>query len=437
MNVISGWGRYPRFPATEVFPGSKEELLKILESHSNSYIARGNGRSYGDPSVNQNLTVNMTKFNKLLEWDPQNGNLIAESGVLISDVIKFLMPEGWFPFVTPGTKFVTLGGAIACDIHGKNHHCEGSFGNYVNWLEIIDSENKIIRCSAEENADLFFWTIGGMGLTGVIIKCSIKLKKIENGWISQRKIVNNNLEETLNSFYENEDSTYSVAWIDCLGKKENFGRSILILGEHAKYSEASSRPLMFPRQIKQYLSVPCELPSFFLNNISISIFNSIYFYLNRVKKFSIVHWDRYFYPLDAIKNWNKMYGKKGFFQFQCVLPLETSQKGYTEILKTIQKESSGSFLAILKKFGKGNGYLSFPSEGFTLALDFKISAKNIDAAKQLTQIVSNYNGVIYLAKDALLSPSDFTDMLGQEKLNEFKAVTNKQCVSEQSIRLKL
>jgi FAD/FMN-containing dehydrogenase len=434
--MINGWGRYQRVNALEEFPESEKDLISIL-SNASSYIARGNGRSYGDPAINPSLTVNMTKFNKFLEWDLEKGNLVAESGVLISDLIKFLMPKGWFPYVTPGTKFVTLGGAIACDIHGKNHHSEGSFGKYVNWFEILNKEKKIIRCSPNENADLFYWTIGGMGLTGIITKCSIRLKKINNGWISQKIIVNNNLDETLSSFYENDDSTYSVAWIDCLGKKKNFGRSILILGEHAKHNEISAQNNLFPKPIKQFLSVPIEPPSFFLNNISISIFNSVYFFLNKRKKHSIVHWDSYFYPLDSIKDWNKMYGKNGFFQFQCVLPPEASMKGYTEILNTIQKESSGSFLAVLKKFGKGNGYFSFPNDGFTLALDFKISSQNILVAEKLTQIVKKYNGAIYLAKDALLNSSDFTDMIGQEKLNQFRTFINRQCISEQSIRLKL
>ena len=180
MNKISGWGRYPRVNVTERFPESEEELIKITENHSDSFIARGNGRSYGDSAINRNLTINMKKFNKILEFNVNDGSLVAESGVLISDVIKTFMPKGWFPFVTAGTKYVTLGGAIACDIHGKNHHSDGSFGNYVNWFEILNGENKIIRCAPDENSDLFSWTIGGMGLTGIITKCSIKLKKIEN-----------------------------------------------------------------------------------------------------------------------------------------------------------------------------------------------------------------------------------------------------------------
>lgn len=437
MSTISGWGRHPRVDVAEALPRSEEELLKILSSNPSSYIARGNGRAYGDPAINKDLTITMTKMNKFLEWDHENGHLTAESGVLISDVIKFLMPRGWFPYVTPGTKFITLGGAIACDIHGKNHHQEGSFGNYINWFDLVDNKNKIIRCSPEENKELFYWTIGGMGLTGVITKCSIKLKKIETGWISQRVIPNTNLDETLESFYENNDATYSVAWIDCLGRKKNFGRSILITGEHSKINDLSGNSPIFPKSLKQHFSFRFDLPSFFLNNFFISIFNHIYFFMNKRKDASHVSWDSYFYPLDSIKDWNKMYGKKGFFQFQCVLPVKNSKEGYTKILKLIQAESSGSFLAVLKKFGSGNSHFSFPVDGFTLALDFKVSNKNIKVASKLTNIVSQYKGSIYLAKDALLNSSDVIDLMGAEKIQQFKTYANNHCMSEQSIRLKL
>ena len=233
MKNLSGWGRFPKFYTKELIPKSESQLFEIL-TNNKSFIPRGNGRSYGDSAVNKNITINMTKMNKFLNWNQNSGELIAESGVLIADIIQTFLPKGWFPFVTPGTKFVTLGGAIACDVHGKNHHKEGSFGNYVNWIEIVIGNNKIIKCSPSKNSKLFHWTIGGMGLTGIIIRCSIKLKKVESGWISQKNIINKNLDETIKSFYEHEDSTYSVAWIDCFASGNSFGRSILMLGEHVK-----------------------------------------------------------------------------------------------------------------------------------------------------------------------------------------------------------
>ena len=207
MNELSGWGRFPKIKTKELIPQSESELLEILR-HSESYIPRGNGRSYGDSAINKNLTVTMTRMNRFLKWNQESGELVAESGVLISDIIDTFLPRGWFPSVTPGTKFVTLGGAIACDVHGKNHHKDGSFGNFVNWIEIFNNKNEIVRCSPNENSELFHWTIGGMGLTGVIIRCSIQLKKVESGWIKQQTVVNNNFNETLKSFYEQKEATY-------------------------------------------------------------------------------------------------------------------------------------------------------------------------------------------------------------------------------------
>lgn len=437
MNKISGWGRCPKYDVNEVFPDSEKDLLNILSKNPNSFIARGNGRSYGDSSINKELTISMTKMNKFLSWDSTNGILVAEAGALISDIIEFLMPQGWFPTVSPGTKYITLGGAIASDIHGKNHHLEGSFGRHVNWIEIVNDQNKIIRCSPNENVNIFNWTIGGMGLTGVITKCSIKLRKIETGWISQKVIANDNLENTLNSFYENNHYLYSVAWIDCLSDKKKFGRSILILGDHVKKNKLLKTQEIFPKIKKQLISFPFEMPSFFLNNFFVSIFNNIYYHLNKRKKTSLISWDNYFYPLDSIKNWNKMYGRNGFFQFQCVIPLESSKEAYTKMLRLIQKESSGSFLAVLKKFGSGNEYFSFPEDGFTLALDFKNSDRNIKTASKLSKIVSEYNGSIYLAKDSLLQSIEFKNIYGKNKISEFQQFKNIHCSSMQSQRLGL
>jgi hypothetical protein len=273
-----------------------------------------------------------------------------------------------------------------------------------------------------------------MGLTGVIIRCSIQLKKIESGWIEQHTIVNNNLNETLESFCEHQDATYSVAWIDCLATGKSFGRSILMLGEHAKADELHSETIIYPKRKKQVISFPCNAPSFLLNNFTVLLFNKIYFNLNKTKQPSHVHWDTYFYPLDSIGNWNRMYGKKGFFQFQCVLPKEQSEEGYTKILSTIQNKSSGSFLAVLKDFGSGNGHLSFPREGLTLALDFKASKKNIAVGKQLIDIVNNFGGSFYLAKDAIMSVAQFNQSFNK---SDFLRYRNVSISSEQSTRIEL
>ena len=433
MNELSGWGRYPKIKTKELTPQSESELLEILR-HSESYIPRGNGRSYGDSAINKDLTITMTRMNRLLQWNQDSGELVAESGVLIADIIDIFLPRGWFPYVTPGTKFVTLGGAIACDVHGKNHHKDGSFGNFVNWIEIFNNKNEVVRCSSDENSELFHWTIGGMGLTGVIIRCSIQLKKVESGWIKQQTVANNNLNETLQSFYEHKEATYSVAWIDCLAKGKSFGRSILMLGEHAQKSEVDAKPSNYPKRKSKKITLPFDAPSFLLNNFTVSVFNKLYFNLNKNKQSSYVDWDTYFYPLDSIGDWNRMYGKNGFFQFQCVLPRELSEQGYTKILSTIQNKSSGTFLAVLKDFGSGNGHLSFPKEGLTLALDFKASQKNIEVGKELTDIVNNLGGSFYLAKDAIMNSIQFKNDFNKEEFSEHR---NTSIKSEQSIRIKL
>ncbi len=435
LKTLSGWGRFPKIKTNELTPSSLDELLEILNDQRGALIARGNGRSYGDSSINQNLTITMTKINKFIEWNSAKGELTAESGTLMSDIIEFCLPKGWFPFVSPGTKFVSLGGAIASDVHGKNHHKEGSFGEYVEWLDIIDETNQIIRCSRKENPDLFHWTIGGMGLTGIITKCCIKLKKIESGWISQKTIINHNFEETLQSFYENENATYSVAWIDCLSKGKNFGRSVLMTGEHSKKEDIPRNLELFPKGKNQNLSLFFDMPGFLLNNLTISIFNKFYFNLKKFFSKEIIHWDSYFYPLDSIKNWNRLYGKDGFFQFQCVLPESNSSQGYIEMLSIIQNESSGSFLAVLKNFGSGKKTLSFPEKGFTLALDFKATKKNIQATKKLIKIAIGLNGKIYLSKDTLMDKNDFRNQCRDQQIESMRNFSNNRFQSEQSERI--
>ncbi len=410
MKTLYGWGRYPKIKANIVYPNSIEELTRIIKNKPGSLIARGNGRSYGDASINKNLTVSTLKLNKFINLDNKKGELIIQAGVLFADIIDICLPKGWFPYVTPGTKFITVGGAIASDIHGKNHHLEGSFGNFVNWFEIIDINGKLQRCSNLENKNLFDLTIGGMGLTGIITKCSINLRKVQSGWIKQKIVINKNLNETINSFESFNDSLYSVAWIDCLSSGKNLGRSVLMLGEHALNEDLVSDQELFPKQKKQILSLLFNLPSFVLNNITVKIFNKFYYFISSLKSIkNTTDWDSYFYPLDSIKNWNRLYGKKGFFQFQCILPIDKSFQGYSDILKVIQNNSSGAFLAVLKKFGKGNAFLSFPEEGFTLALDFKINKKNLSMVKLLENIVIKNGGKFYLSKDATLSSKTFKD----------------------------
>ena len=409
---ISGWSGFPNKQANIYFPSTLKEVIDLIKDKKN-LIARGNGRSYGDSSINENCTIDMKNFNKFKSFDPNSGILIAEAGVILEDILKTFLPKGWFPFVTPGSKYVTLGGMIACDVHGKNHHKEGSFSNYIEWFELINNKGNLIKCSKNENYDLFKWTIGGMGLTGIICTVSIKLRPIETSFIKQTKITTKNINETIEIFEKTIDVTYSVAWIDCLNHNiEGVGRSILILGEHAKYNELNIFKKKKPLEIKakNKKSIVIYFPEWFLKNWIMKIFNSIYyFFLSKSKKDNLVYWDDYFYPLDEINDWYKIYGKKGFIQFQCVIPLKNSKKGLTEILNYLSKIKIASFLSVLKRFGKQESNFSFPTEGYTLALDFPIKETTFSILDKLDEITIKHGGRFYLAKDSRINKKIFKE----------------------------
>ncbi len=402
---LSGWGRYPVHDTEVVSPSDISSLKKNIDLGKT--IARGNGRAYGDSAVGSENTIHMKHFNRMLAFDAETGTLTAEAGVHLEDVIKVFLPKGWFPYVTPGTKFVTLGGMAAADVHGKNHHKEGSFSNFVDWIELIDKDGNIIRCSREENTKLFRWTLGGMGLTGIIIRVAMRLRRVETAWINQRTISTTNLDATIDLFEKHDESTYSVAWIDCQSKGKKLGRSLLIFGEHAKISDLSpvAKENLLGIKIKKSKAIPFDMPNWILNRFSISAFNSLYYWIGKRKVGSqeLVDWDTYFYPLDAILGWNKIYGRKGFIQFQCVIPPEQSRSGLRSLLEAIVNSGQGSFLAVLKKLGEQASPFSFPRSGYTLALDFPINAKTLNLLEKLDEITLVHGGRFYLAKDSRMS----------------------------------
>ena len=405
---VSGWGKYPVIDAAIAAPHSVEELVERIQL--GNAIARGNGRAYGDSAISASNTIEMKHFNRMLEFDCTTGQLVAQSGLLLADVIDTFLPKGWFPSVTPGTKFVTLGGMVAADVHGKNHHKDGSFSDCIDWIDVITSEGKIERCSREQNQELFQWTVGSMGLTGVILNVAFRLRPVSSSWIKQETITANNIEHTIRIFEETLDTTYSVAWIDCLSRGNKLGRALVMLGEHAElpdlYGHAKSNPLHIPK--KRKITVPSNLPFVAVNGPTVRLFNSLYYWSGKRKSATtLVDLDTYFYPLDRILGWNKIYGRSGFAQFQCVIPLEHASKGMRELLQTISEASSGSFLAVLKRFGKQESRFSFPMEGYTLALDFPISQKNLDLMTQLDQVTIKHKGRFYLAKDSRMSASTF------------------------------
>lgn len=405
---LTGWGRFPKQHSEFAAPRSDTDFAGAI--NGGQVIARGAGRAYGDSAIGAQKTLSTRSFNRMIDFDPETGTLQAEAGVQLGDIINAFLPRGWFPMVTPGTKFVTLGGAIAADVHGKNHHKDGSFATCIDWIDVMGPDGEVTRCGPKSNTDLFDWTVGGMGLTGIILRAAIRLRPVESGWIAQQMIPAENLDAAIELFEANLDATYSVAWIDCLSGGPNLGRSLVMLGEHAKAAELDldkrRRPLDVPR--KRKIAMPFGLPAGVLNGWTVRAFNAAYYY-NGTRKagHSFVDWDSYFYPLDAILGWNRIYGRKGFAQFQCVLPMDSARNGLAALVNAISVAGQGSFLAVLKRFGAQDSRFSFPMEGYTLALDFPVNARSLALMEQLDRITLDYGGRFYLAKDSRLKSETF------------------------------
>lgn len=402
MNSISNWNNYPIINAQVTTPFFQDEISGLLNSSAPT-IARGNGRCYGDASLGMNVMSTLS-LNHALRFDESNGIFSCQSGMLLSDILEIIVPKGWYLPVTPGTKFITVGGAFASDVHGKNHHKEGSFADHVLKIKLVKPDGVAEECSSELNPRLFWFTAGGMGLTGIIQEVTFKLKKIETPFIRQRQVKADSLDEIIEMFDQYKNYTYSVAWIDCLKKGRSFGRSILMVGEHATKAETEGNSY----KIGGNFTVPFYFPSFSLNPITIKTFNA-FFYAKNYKKVmdSVISSDKFFYPLDSILDWNKIYGKKGFIQYQFVVPRDLGKKAITEILTRITEKGWGSFLAVLKAFGPGSVPLTFQMEGYTLALDIPMNRNLLRFLDELDLMVKEYGGRIYLSKDARMKPEIF------------------------------
>lgn len=429
--IVSCWGNYSKVKA-KVYDAPDPIAVYNALTQKQNLIAFGNGRSYGDSAVNEQI-LNISKHNYFLDFDDRTGVLHCQAGVLLSDIIDVLMPKGWFLPVTPGTKFITVGGAIASDIHGKNHHVAGSFSDHVVSFRLLLHDGSVVRCSHTENTELFKATCGGMGLTGIILDVVFKLVRVKSINIEQTTIKTKNLKETFEAFEQYKSTTYSVAWIDCLAKGDDIGKCILRVGEHSEDGDLNLKQ-------KRTITIPFDLPSFTLNSLSVKAFNKVYYAKEKAGVSNqIVSFDSFFYPLDALNEWNRIYGRHGFTQYQFVLPLEHSYSGLKEILGKIADSGKGSFLAVLKLFGKGNeNYLSFPMEGYTLALDFKIEKGLFELLDDLDKIVVKYNGRIYLTKDVRVSKSSFEQ--GYPYVDKFRSFRKEQGMKEvfnslQSLRL--
>mgnify|MGYP000223317084 CR=1 FL=1 len=406
--LISGFGNTHPQDATINKPNSVTNLLH----HDITFpmIPRGCGKSYGDSAVFDNV-LDMQSLNHFIAFN--DGVLECYGGTTLHDIVNTFVPKGWFLPVTPGTQFVTVGGAIASDIHGKNHHHVGTFSEHVTEITLWLGDEDLLTITPKSHPELWNATCGGQGLTGAIVKAKINLIPISSAYIKQQNIKSPSLKETMTAFEEHHDAPYSVAWID------SRGRSILMLGEHSLNGDAI-------HQHKTALNVPVKMP--IINQYFVKMFNNLYFRFDKNQTFQ-TSLQSFFYPLDRLHNWNNLYGKKGLVQYQFVLPLEYSFEGISKILGILRKEGVEPSLSVLKKFGSGNdNYLSFPIGGYTLAMDFKATEHVLKILDLFDDIVMEHGGKLYLTKDARMQKETFHQM--HPKWEQFKNVLKKYNIED-------
>jgi FAD/FMN-containing dehydrogenase len=403
---VSSWGKLSNHEHEVISISTENELINKLSKIKGNVIAYGMGRSYGDVCLNpKGKLVNFSHLDKFIDFNYETGVIKCESGVLLKDINNLMVSKGWMLKTSPGTQMVTVGGAIANDVHGKNHHKVGTFGDAIKSLTLLRTSGDLIYCDEINNCDYLKATIGGIGLTGYILNAEIQLKPVSGPLIDVESIPYKSLNEFFKLSDESEEEwEYTVSWLDCLSGKNT--RGIFMRGNHSNSKKIHKIQ-------KKPINIPIDLPFSPINNLSLSIFNNIYFHVNKLNSGkSTRHYVPFFYPLDNITNWNRLYGKKGFYQFQCLIPRENRSVAIEEILEEISLSKSGSILSVLKTFGKKDspGLLSFASPGVTLALDFpNKGSSTLSLLNKLHKIVSRYDGRLYLAKDACMSQEMFKE----------------------------
>ncbi len=402
---VLSWGRYPKTAHAYVHkPAWNDQVPEILKTAAiGSLLPHGLGRSYGDSCLNAGRElIDCRRLNRILGFDESSGMVRCEAGVSLSDIIDVFLPKGWFLPVTPGTRFVTIGGAIANDVHGKNHHCAGSFGAHVHQIALYRSNDGLALCNERQNSAMLRATIGGLGLTGVIAWADIQLKRVAGPWINAEIVPFESLESFLDLSRESNDRfEYTVAWVDCFAGKN--ARGIFFRGNHAaECGKAFQR--------KHGPELPFALPAWMLNRYAVKAFNTAYYRIHAAKKDpAVVPYDSFFYPLDSVGGWNLLYGKQGFLQYQCVIP-ETNIEAIEQLLDLIARSGMGSFLGVLKQFGSAPpaGMLSFSRPGITIALDFAMRGeRTLKLMQSLDDVVRQSGGALYPAKDSRMSPAMF------------------------------
>jgi FAD/FMN-containing dehydrogenase len=403
----TSWGRFPRINQQGIELAWRDAPLPQPLPGTTSLLPYGNGRSYGDVCLNRGGTVLATRgLDHFMDFDPETGVLRCEAGVLLADVLRLAVPAGWFLPVSPGTRWVTVGGALANDVHGKNHHRAGTFGCHVRSFELLRSDGSRTLCSADENAELYAATIGGLGLTGLVTWLELQLRPIDGPMLKEESLKFGNIDEFFKlSDASDKDFEYTVAWVDCASSGAALGRGLFARANHDGAPTDGT-----PMRLRPRISVPFQPPFSLINSVSLKAFNAWWYGRQKQsRKTRMVHYRRFFYPLDSIGNWNHIYGRRGLVQYQCVLPGDDGPELMREMLTAIAQSGNGSFLAVLKVFGdrKSPGMLSFPRPGVTLALDFPNRPDVLRLLDRLDDMTREANGAVYPAKDARMSGRNF------------------------------
>ncbi len=412
---LSSWGRVSE-------PGQERLTESLEEASRGAALCRGLGRSYGDsslPATPGDKVVATRLANRVLAFDDRGGLLRAEAGLNLADLNRLLLPRGWFVPVTPGTQFVTLGGMVASDVHGKNHHRAGTFGAHVTSLRMRLADDSVVTCSPEEHPDLFRGTLGGMGLLGHILEVEFRLDRVPSPWIWMESTRVGSIDEFLGALAEGAQRwPMTMGWIDCIHRGRSMGRGILMAGRWATPEEAPPRPPPPPREI----TWPVDLPNWALNPLSAWAFNTLYYASHwRRHRRRVVAPTTFFYPLDAVLHWNRAYGPRGFTQYQCVLPRAAGPEAVREFLERLTRLGAASPLCVIKDCGpEGQGLLSFPLEGTSIAVDMAISPEIQRIVDHLNEFVIAAGGRIYLTKDRFTRPEHFRAM--EPRLERFLAL---------------
>lgn len=406
METISGWGRISA-------PGRQKLSEDLEQLTEGAVLCRGLGRSYGDsaiPPAGSPEVATTVLADRLLGFESETGLLRAEAGVSIDQLNRRLLPIGFFVPVTPGTQFVTLGGAVAADVHGKNHHVHGCFGDHVRRLKMRLADGRIVFAEPDgENADLFWATVGGMGLTGHILEVDVVMHAVPSPWIQQETTRVDDIDAYIDALKDGAQRfPFTVGWIDCLSKGKNMGRGTLIAGN---WADPASAPRRYPAP-KMRITMPFDLPTWALGRTTIRAFNFANYWRHLPRQMhGIAHWESFFYPLDMVREWNRMYGKRGFTQYQCVLPDSAGRGAARRVLELLTERGGASFLCVIKDCGPQNrGLLSFPMKGISIALDIAVRDDTQALVDVLNEKVIDEGGRIYLAKDQFTRVEHFREM---------------------------